>query len=181
MRRPSRRAHNAPHGAPLFPPLQGGVGGVPPSCKHFPASGGRGAAHRAQVLRMQCLQRAMGSPLRATRHLMACPLRRAGRHTFPPLDRVAAERAAGMPARRILNAAGAGWGFCPQPAQTRGRRGGREAEGCFGYPRAKYRPRGGGTAGRTASLFSIPTARPKKSPLRGLPWRPYFALLGVEV
>ena len=137
---------------------------MPPSCKHFPASGGRGAAHRAQVLRMQCLQRARGSPLRATRHLMACPLRRAGRHTFPPLDRVAAERAAGMPARRILNAAGAGWGFCPQPAQTRGRRGGREAEGCFGYPRAKYRPRGGAPPAAPLLCSRYPRHGQKKAP-----------------
>ena len=59
--------------------------------------------------------------------------------------------------------------------------GGARSRGLLWLPPRQIQAERGGTAGRTASLFSIPTARPKKSPLRGLPRRPYFALLGVEV
>ena len=99
--------------------------------------------------------------------LEPAPLRRAGRHTDPPKNSVAAVRAAAMPGRRILNAAGAGQGLgSPASADARPA-GGARSRGPLWLPRTKYGPRGGGPAGRTACLFSIHPGRlpaQKKAP-----------------
>ena len=116
--------------------------------------------------------------------LESAPLRRAGRHTDPPKNSVAAVRAAAMPGRRILNAAGAGQGpGSPASADARPAGGGREAEGRFGSP-APNTAREGGT--RRAHRLSVldssgQTSGVKKGPEGPLERVPYFPLFCVVV
>ena len=166
----------------VFPPLQGGVGGVPPSCKHFPASGGRGGCPSRASFAYAMFAARDGQP----------PARYSPPHGLP----FTASRPPHLPPFRQGGGRASGGHACPpnikcgwcwlgllSPAGADARpAGGARSRGLLWLPpRQIQAERGGGTAGRTASLFSIPTARPKKSPLRGLERRPYFALLGIEV
>lgn len=102
--------------------------------------------------------------------LEPAPLRRAGRHTDPPKNSVAAVRAAAMPGRRILNAAGAGQGLgSPASADARPA-GGARSRGPLWLPRTKYGPRGGGPPGAplVCSRFIWAGFRRKKRPRRAI-------------
>ena len=102
----------------------------------------------------------------------------------PQKNSVAAMRAAAIPGRRILNAAGAGQGLgSPASADARPA-GGARSRGPLWLPRTKYGPRGGG-ARRAHRLFVLDSSGQasgaKKGPEGPSPGIPYFSLFRVEV
>ena len=116
--------------------------------------------------------------------LESAPLRRAGRHTAPPKNSVAAVRAAAMPGRRISNAAGAGQGLgSPASADARPAGGGAKPRAALAPPH-QIRPERGGTR-RAHRLFVLDSSGQasgvKKGPEGPLERVPYFPLFCVVV
>ena len=142
-------------------PPAGGQGGKSPGRRQGARTQGASSrpgqcAHLAGP--MGCLKRTAAAPPGPGRSSAASSLFRcwllftASRPPHrPPLNSVAAVRAAAIPGRRTLNAAGAGQGLgSPASADARPA-GGREAEGRFAPP-LQTRAERGGPAGRSSSL-----------------------------
>ena len=103
--------------------------------------------------------------------LEPAPLRRAGRHTDPQKNSVAAVRAAAMPGRRILKAAGAGQGLgSPASADARPAGGGAKPRAALAPPHQIRPERGGDPPGAplVCSRFIRAGFRRKKRPRRAI-------------
>ena len=143
-------------------PPQRGAGGRSPGRRQGARTQGASSrpgqcAHLAGP--MGCLKRTAAAPPGPGRSSAASSLFRcwllftASRPPHrPPLNSVAAVRAAAIPGRRTLNAAGAGQGpGSPASADARPAGGGAKPRAAL-LPRCKHGPRGGGPAGRSSSL-----------------------------
>ena len=144
------------------PPQRGGQGGRSPGRGQGVRTQGASSrpgqcAHLAGP--MGCLKRTAAAPPGPGRSSVASSLFRcwllftASRPPHrPPLNSVAAVRAAAIPGRRTLNAAGAGQGLgSPASADARPA-GGARSRGPLCSPAANTGREGGGPAGRSSSL-----------------------------